>query len=109
VGELRSKAATVIARPTSEIPLVRGQGFRQNQVWCEIVALACELLAWTQMLALPGPARRWEPKRVRLRVFSVVGRLTSGGRCLRLRLAERWPWAGSITAAVARLQAIPTG
>ena len=28
------------------------KGFAQNQVWCEIVALACELLAWTQMLAL---------------------------------------------------------
>ena len=28
------------------------KGFAQNQLWCEIVALACELLAWTQMLAL---------------------------------------------------------
>ena len=32
------------------------KGFAQNQLWCEIVALACELLAWTQMLALPGTA-----------------------------------------------------
>ncbi len=38
-------------------------GFAQNQVWCEIVALACELLAWTQLIALAGDARRWEPKR----------------------------------------------
>ena len=29
-------------------------GFAQNQIWCEIVALACELLAWMQMLALTG-------------------------------------------------------
>jgi Transposase DDE domain group 1 len=36
-------------------------GYAQNQLWCEIVALACDLLAWTQMLAFPGPARRWEP------------------------------------------------
>jgi len=28
--------------------------FAQNQVWCEIVALACELTAWMQMLALDG-------------------------------------------------------
>ena len=47
------------------------QGFAQNQIWCEIVALACELLAWMQMLALdrhrpplgaqtapPAPVRR---------------------------------------------------
>jgi hypothetical protein len=33
----------------------------QNQVWCEIVALACELLSWTQMLALAGKARRPGP------------------------------------------------
>jgi hypothetical protein len=85
------------------------KGFAQNQLWCEIVALACELLAWTQMLALAGPARRWEPKRLRLRVFAVAGRLVRGGRRLRLRLAERWPWAREITAAISRLQALPSG
>jgi hypothetical protein len=85
------------------------KGFAQNQLWCEIVALACELLAWTQMLALAGTARRWEPKRLRLRLFSVAGRLARGGRRLRLRLAERWPWAGQITAAATRLQALPSG
>ena len=63
------------------------KGFAQNQLWCEIVALACELLAWTQMLALTGTARRWEPKRLRLRLFSVAGRLARGGRRLRLSLA----------------------
>jgi hypothetical protein len=85
------------------------KGFAQNQLWCEIVALACELLAWTQMLALAGAARRWEPKRLRLRIISVAGRLASSGRRLRLRLAERWPWAGEVTVAAARLQALPSG
>jgi hypothetical protein len=85
------------------------KGFAQNQVWCEIVALACELLAWTQMLALTGAARRWEPKRLRLRLFSAAGRLVRGGRRLRLRLARRWPWADEITAAVIRLQTLPSG
>jgi hypothetical protein len=85
------------------------KGFAQNQVWCEIVALACELLAWTQLLALAGTARRWEPKRLRLRLFSAAGRLVRGGRRLRLRLTERWPWAGELAAAVTRLQALPAG
>ena len=67
------------------------KGYEQNQLWCEIVALACELLAWTQMLALTGPARRWEPKRLRLRMFAVAGRLVRGGRRLRLRLAGTGP------------------
>ena len=61
------------------------------------------------MLALAGDARRWEPKRLRLRLFAVAGRLASGGRRLRLRLAERWPWAADVTAGVTRLQAIPSG
>ena len=87
------------------------KGFAQNQLWREIAALACELLAWTQMLALTQTARRWEPKRprLRLRLFSVAGRLARGGRRLWLRLAARWPWASEITAAITRLQALPSG
>jgi Transposase DDE domain group 1 len=84
-------------------------GYAQNQIWCEIVALACELLAWTAMLALPGPARRWEPRRLRLRIFSAAGRIVRGGRRLRLRLAARWPWASHITAAITRLHALVPG
>jgi hypothetical protein len=34
------------------------KGFAQNQIWCEIVALACELIAWMQLLAMTGKARR---------------------------------------------------
>jgi hypothetical protein len=82
------------------------QGFDQNQLWCEIVAMACELLAWMQMLAFTGPARRWEPRRLRLRIFSCAGRIVRGGRRLRLRLAASWPWATCITAAITRLQAL---
>ncbi len=38
-----------------------------------IVALAVELTAWLQMLTLAGhDARRWEPKRLRLRLFSIA-------------------------------------
>jgi hypothetical protein len=85
------------------------KGFAQNQLWCEIVALACELLAWTQLLALAGDACRWEPKRLRLRLFSAAGRLARSSRRLRLRLAASWPWAADVTAAAARLQALPSG
>ena len=84
-------------------------GFAQNQLWCELVAMACELLAWTAMLALDGPARAWEPKRLRLRLFTAAGRLARGGRRLRLRLAATWPWAGQLTAAITRLQAYAPG
>ena len=59
------------------------------------------------MLALTGNARRWEPKRLRLRLFSAAGRLAPSGRRLRLRLAQTWPWAANAITAVTRLQAIP--
>jgi hypothetical protein len=84
-------------------------GFGQNQIWCELVAMACELTTWMQMLALDGPAQAWEPKRLRLRLFSAAGRLARGGRRLRLRLAATWPWATQLAAAITRLQAFAPG
>jgi hypothetical protein len=84
-------------------------GFAQNQIWCELVAMASELTAWMQMLALDAAARAWEPKRLRLRLFSTAGRLIHGGRRLRLRIAATWPWATQLTAAITRLQAYAPG
>ena len=82
--------------------------FAANQVWLELIALAMELTAWAQMLAFDDhPARCWEPKRLRLRLFSVAGRLVKGGRRLRLRLATSWPWADLIASAITRLQMLP--
>ena len=85
------------------------RGYGQNQIWTEIVALACDLLAWTQTLALTGPARRWEPRRLRLRIFSAAGRIVRGSRRLRLRIAARWPWAQHITAGITRIQNLAPG
>ncbi|WP_055478291.1 IS1380 family transposase [Sphaerimonospora mesophila] len=81
--------------------------FAQNQIWTEIVALACELITWMQMLAFDGPACRYEPKRLRLRLFAVAARLVRGGRRLRLGIAASWPWAGQLVAAITRLQTFP--
>ena len=62
------------------------------------------------MLALTGPARRWEPKRLPLRIFACAGRLARGGRRrLWLRLAGQWPWAADITAGIARIQSLAPG
>jgi hypothetical protein len=43
--------------------------------------MACELLAWTQMLALTGQARLWEPKKMRLRLLSAAGRIVRSDAC----------------------------
>jgi hypothetical protein len=68
--------------------------FAKNRIWVEIVALAADLLTWTQVLAFPEsePARRWEPKRVRFRLLAVAGRIIHTGRRRRLRLPRDWPW-----------------
>jgi hypothetical protein len=84
-------------------------GCQQNQLWCEIVALACELLAWMAMLALTGTARRWEPRKVRLQLLAAAGRIVRGSRRLRLRLAARWPWTRDITTAITRLRTLAPG
>jgi DDE family transposase len=85
----------------SNLPL---HGFDQNRIWCAIVMLACELLAWTQLLGFADhPARRWEPKRLRLRLFSVAGRLARHARHLMLHLAADHRWSGLVLTARAAI------
>jgi hypothetical protein len=78
-----------------------------NQLWLEIVQMALDLLAWMPMLALTGAARRWEPKRLRLRLFSAAARLVTTGRRRVLSLARHWPWTDTINSAFNRLETLP--
>lgn len=83
------------------------QAFDKNQIWLEIAQLAYELLTWTQLLAWTGqPARLWEPKRLRLRLLAVAGRVITTGRRRILRLSQRWPWADLVIGGHTRLAAI---
>ncbi|MGW9599351.1 IS1380 family transposase [Streptomyces albidoflavus] len=103
------------ARAEDRIRAARATGLRnlplhdaaQNQIWLEIVQIARELLAWMPMLALTGQARRWEPRRLRLRLFSAAAHLVTTGRRRILRLAKHWPWTGLITDALQQLAALP--
>lgn len=61
----------------------------RNRVWLEIVQIALVLLAWTPMLALSGKACLWEPRRLRLRLYTAAGQLVTTGRRWILRLAGR--------------------
>jgi hypothetical protein len=81
------------------------QGFAQNQIWCAIVALAVEVTAWMQMLALAEhDARRWEPKRLRLRLFTIPAAIAHTGRRTLLHLSQRAPWADIVNNAVTLLR-----
>jgi hypothetical protein len=79
-------------------------GYAQNQIWCAIVTLATDLLAWMGMLALTShDARRWEPKRLRLRLFTIPAAIARTARQTFLHLSERAPWAHVAIDAITRL------
>jgi len=72
VGRARAEDRIRCAKDTGQtnLPL---HDLDQNRIWCAIVALACEITACMQMLVLTDhSARRWEPKRLRLRLFSIA-------------------------------------
>ncbi len=85
--------------------------FAQNDIWCAIMALAADLVAWMQTLALIGhDARRWERKRLRLRLLSIPARHARTGRRRLLHLAATAPFTAlplQALAALTRLTATP--
>lgn len=103
------------ARAEDRIRAARAAGLRnlplhdtaQNRIWLEIVQFALDLLAWMPMLALTGKPRLWEPRRLRLRLFSAAAQLVTTARRRHLRIAQHWPWTSVITSAIQRLQALP--
>ena len=83
--------------------------FAQNQIWCAMVALAVDLTAWMQLLALAGhDARRWEPKRLRHRLFTIPATMARGARRVRLHLASHHPWAALAATAIERRDLLVT-
>ena len=83
--------------------------FAANQIWLEIVQLAADLLTWTQHLALhDSAARTWEPKRLRLRLLNIAGRIVRTGRREFLRLPRGWPWTPILLAGHDRLSTLGT-
>ena len=55
----------------------------------------------------PPPPRAYEPKRLRLRILAVAGRIVRTARRRVLHIDPAWPWADTITTAHARLCALP--
>lgn len=74
------------ARAEDHIRAARATGLRnlplhgtaQDQFWLEITQIVPDLLVRMPMLSLTGPARLWEPKRLRLRLFSAAQLVTTG-------------------------------
>ena len=81
--------------------------FAANTLWCHLVILASELMAWTQMLGLHDTkARRWEPKKLRARIFEIAGRISSHARRLTVHLAATAPETPLLLTALTRINAL---
>jgi len=78
-----------------------------NQTWIQIAAVAADLIAWLQLLALDGDLATAEPKLLRFKMLHVPARLTRGARRRRLRIPTSWPWAAKIAEAFHRIMIIP--
>jgi hypothetical protein len=75
-----------------------------NALWCHLVMLSAEITAWAQMLALHDTkARRWEPKRLRTRIFETAARISSHARRTVLHLAATAPETPLILKGLGRL------
>jgi hypothetical protein len=71
------------------------------------VARACEITSWMQLLALSDhQARRWEPKRLRLRLFSIAGHLATTALRRALHLSTNAPWTQLALHALSTLRAL---
>jgi hypothetical protein len=69
--------------------------FAANQAWADLAMFALNLVSWLQMAVLPGghDASVWDVKRWRYRLFSMAGKVVTGGRQRRLLIPESAPEA----------------
>ena len=81
--------------------------FERNQLWCQLVLAAADLLTFTQKLALRGAHAIAEPKVLRYQLLHVAGRIVRTGRQHLMHLPADWPWVEVLTAAFRRLRNLP--
>jgi hypothetical protein len=82
--------------------------FFANAAWLVCAALTHDLIRWTAMLGdiTPGD-QRTVARTVRVRFFSLPGRLVSRSGVATLRTPAHWPWAEPFLRALTLLRALP--
>ena len=84
------------------------QGLAANRIWCQVAALAHDILAWAQMLALTGHrARRWEPRTIRARLMHIPATIARHARRTLIRYRADHPWTHLLLQGIGRLQTLP--
>ena len=79
--------------------------FAANAAWLAVQVIAHNLARWTARWGSARASSR--PGRSGGATSLSEGRLTHSARRWTLHLPRRWPWAGQLAAALARLRAIP--
>jgi hypothetical protein len=84
-------------------------GFERNSAWLLAANLACDLLAYLQLLGLDQNTElaAAEPETLRATILHIPARLTSHARQHILKIERTWPWANAVVEAWDRLAAIP--
>ncbi len=83
--------------------------FGANAFWFRVTLLTYNVLSALRTLALTSELAKARPKRLRFAVFTIAGRIVSGGRYLRLRISEAAERAAGYLIARNRLAAIAAG
>jgi hypothetical protein len=81
--------------------------FAVNAAWYRTQAIACDLIAWLQLLSCHGHLARAEPRTLQYQIFHTPATLTRGGRQRWLNFPPDWPWTTHIQAIFQRLLALP--
>jgi hypothetical protein len=82
--------------------------FFANAAWLLCAVIAHDLIRWTAMLGEITPSEHFTVARtVRIRFFSVPGRLVSRSGVATLRTPAHWPWADAFLRALGLLRGLP--
>ena len=85
------------------------QGFGPNRIWLLVVQIANCLIAWSQILALTGTdASLWEPKRLRLYLYSCPAEIIHAARRVIIRFNQAHPGAAILAAAIPKMRCMRT-
>lgn len=80
--------------------------FGANAFWFRVTLMTYNVLSALRTLALGSDLAKARPKRLRFTVFTIAGKIASGGRYIRLRISEAAERAAGYLAARSRLAAI---
>lgn len=78
-----------------------------NRAWCQAATIACDLLAWLQLLCLAGPLTKAEPKTLRYRLLHTAARIIHGQRKRKIKIPATWPWADPLANCLHAALALP--